>query len=449
MKKEEIRLKTFWILVCLFILFFSPLNISKSSLSISTQSYKETIQQLTLPIIHQYLEKMLQQVNESTLYKHVKTIQDFGPHPTGSPALENVGGYIINEFESLCIDVKNISWNQNEISGNNIEATLNSTTGKPGIVIITAHYDTIPISPGAEDDGSGVAAILMLAEIMRNYTFNATIKFILFSGEEIGLLGSKEYAKAAAANKEKIIGVLALDKIGYALTTEEGNTIRHHADMESAWMVDISQAISTLFFDSIGLKVLRYPQSADSDHISFINEGFDGSYFARTAANPYYHTSEDNIEHFNFSYLTKACKLALGTFTSMACINFQLSSKDLKILIKGTRLSNQSQLTVVIENTNYDIDTVNATIFITMKHLFRRGYIMAMKLPNFIPCNWSFTKEISKSWEFKVAGRLHTPGLFKLEVIVKGIYDDIYIYKNQKTFGFIINPLKITLIPRL
>jgi hypothetical protein len=393
--------------------------------------------------------ELIQQVNESKLRKHVQTIEDFGPHKTGSEALDHVGKYIYDELNSTKLPVEYFDWSNKKFTGKNIVATLKGVGETDGIIILCAHYDSVKISPGAEDDGSGVAIVLMLAEIMSNFSFNSTIKFILFSGEEQGLLGSKAYAKSAKNNGENIIGVLALDKVGYAVTAEEGGKIKHHSNDKSNWMVDVSIEMAKKYYDYIELDVIRMPQDPASDHLSFVKKGFCGTDFVRYGVNPFYHTSEDKIEHMNITYLTKVCNLTLATVCELSGLNPVLKSNDLKILIKGTYLSKTSQIYIKVENRGYELDTANVTIEISLKHVFiKNEYFLTKKKDYVIPCYWSLTKEIDNSWEFMVGAHTFTKGLCKLNVVVKGINDDIYLYKKVVTIGWIIYNHKVRLIPR-
>jgi aminopeptidase YwaD len=395
------------------------------------------------------LPGMFVQVNESHLRSSVQSIQGFGPHPTGSPALDAVGDFLFSEFTALNISVKYDPWHEKQNSGKNIVATIPGVRSAAATVLICAHYDSLAISPGAEDDGSGVAAVLMIADIMHHYSFNTTVKFILFSGEEQGLLGSRSYAKNASDANENIIGVLALDKIGYAITSEEGNSLKHHANPASAWMANISRSVACRYPNEIELTVLCLPQDPESDHLSFVEQGYAGSDFVRNATNPFYHTSEDIADHMNFSYLTKVCKLALGTIATIACFSPKLNNRDLKIMLQGSLLSNPAQFSVFVENNNNAADTANVTITVTMKHLLRRGYVQTIKQGITTPCNWSVVKEINHSWKFDVAGRSFSRGFFKLEVILSGRADDLYLYVTQQTYGVILSPFRVLMIPRI
>jgi hypothetical protein len=390
------------------------------------------------------LVEMIQQVNESTLENHIQTIQDFGPHPTGSIELEEVKDYLyqqLNEYD-LSVDLK--PWKYKFKSGYNVEATLPCIGSSNGIVIICAHYDSVAVSPGADDDGSGVASVLTIAEIMSETECNSTIKFVLFSGEEQGLYGSHKYAEEAYENQENIIGVICLDGVGYADNYLSGHTIKNFADESSDWIVDISRSIIEEYNEYVNLEILRFPNERISDHHSFYELGFQTSYFLEYTINPYYHTSEDTIDKMNMSYLTKICRLALGTVAGMAEVNRVLRNEDIEISMKGSILSYPAQLIVRVENKRYSDDTANLTIHIEMKNLFTGEYVEG---PYNSSSNWIFQKEINDYWEFVLASHIYSFELMNLEVTIKGFNDDIGLYKERHAFGVVGKSL-ILLVPK-
>ena len=437
----------------LILVFFCAISLILTafpiSFAVSTEYCSGNMQKNSSGIVSADIIEMIRQVNITTLRKHVQTIQGFGPHKTGSQALELVGQYIYNELISTQLPVEYLEWHQKKFSGKNIVATLQGTGSADGVVIVCAHYDSVGVSPGADDDGSGVSIVLMLATIMSSYSFNSTVKFILFSGEEQGKLGSGVYAKAVKKNADNIVGVLALDKVGYAVTAEEGQKVVHHSNIESKWMVDLSSSVADTYHEYIDLEILRWSQDPGSDHVSFVNEGYSGTDFVRYGVNPFYHTSEDTIEHMNLTYLTKVCNLTLATVTTLAGLNPFLTNQDLNIVMKGTFLSTPAQLSIKIENMASEIDTANVTIDIRLTHVFRNQYVSTKKEHYTVPCNWSLTKEIEDSYEFFVGAHTFTRGLCKLTVVVQGINDDLYLYKKEISYGFIVSPLKVRFIPRL
>jgi aminopeptidase YwaD len=419
--------------------YFFPWQITSDDLTNLEIQYKKSFDILS----------MILQVNESILNKHVEIIQDFGPHPTGSEACEAVGEYLYNELSLDGLSVEYDPWIYKGYNSKNVVATLDGSGLSDGVAIICAHYDSVPVSPGADDDGSGVAAVLTIAKIMSGYSFNCTIRFVLFSGEEQGMLGSKKYVEEISENKDNIIGVLCLDGIGYANTSEDGGKVKHYANDQSDWMVDISEEIACSYFENIGLEVLRLLNKKGSDHQSFIEYGYDASFLWKNITNPYRHTSEDNINNVNITYLTKVCRLALGTFTRIACLDPLISDDDLKISVKGSVLTYPAQLYVKIENLNYIYDTANVTIQIQIKNLLTGVIIPAIiKKPGTILFNWSYNKEIKEYWEFKTSSKKYTRQFFKFEVMIKGFNDDIGLYKKQCTFGVIVHPYVLLLVPR-
>jgi hypothetical protein len=381
--------------------------------------------------------QMIQQVNASTLRTYIQKIQEFGPHPTGSKACEALGEYLYDTLDSFQVSVQYDSWRYKLHSGKNIVASLQGKESSD-IVVVSAHYDSISISPGGNDDGSGVAVVLAAADILSHYSFNSTIHFVLFSGEEQGLLGSHEYVQNASRNDENIIGDLNLDGVGCASTSDDGSKIKHHANNESFWMVDISKTIASKYHDEIGLEVIGLPHVTFSDHESFVEYNYDASYFWEYALTPFYHTSEDTLEHMNMTYLAKVCKLTVGTLASIAELHPRLSNDDLDISIKGRVLTFPCQFSVRIENKKSMIDTANVTINVAMKNLRTDQYVLVTIHTDSIPCNWTFTKEIETVWEFKTNGRQYSNQFISLEVIVRGIKDDVTLYSSQHRIGVIV-----------
>lgn len=387
-------------------------------------------------------------VNNSILRNYIRNIESFGPHPTGSESLENLKLYLFNVLNSSGLDVDLISWSAEGYSGYNIEATLEGRNNDSGVFVVCAHYDSVDVSPGADDDGSGVSIVLSAADILSDYVFNSTIKFVLFSGEEQGLLGSRDYVARILERNVNVVGVLNLDGLGYAATSEDGSKIRHYANAQSSWMKDISLDLSEKYYEYIGLEIRLLPHVTFSDHHAFVEKGYEASYFLENTLNPYYHTSEDRSENINFTYLSKVCKLSLGCLFVMAELNPKTFETDLNIQIKGQILSENGQISVGVINSNYLSDTVNLTVNIRLEPIFLNKILSEGKSAYKDPYNWTVDKEINESWFFKTMNRAFPSGLFKIKVELKGFNDDIYIYKYLETYGIVLFKYFVVLIPK-
>ena len=106
-------------------------------------------------------------------------------------------------------------------------ATLKGTVNPDLIYVVSSHYDSVAVGPGADDDSSGTAALLETARMLAGHPQPATIVFASFTGEEAGLLGSREFVRRAVADKLNIVGALNNDMVGWANDERLDNTIRY------------------------------------------------------------------------------------------------------------------------------------------------------------------------------------------------------------------------------
>jgi hypothetical protein len=267
---------------------------------------------------------MIQQVNESLLYYYDSHLTEFGPHVTGTETSMKVSQYIYDEFQTMGLAVEFHNWTFHNFTDRNVVATLPGTdTSSNAIFVFCAHHDTFPGgSPGAEDDGSGVAAVLMIARILSQYSFTYTIRFISFSGEDVGIYGSYMYARDASQRGDNIVAVINVDMIGFATTAEGGRTIIFGGPKQSMWLGDFVHTVSSLYRNQLNMTAIIVTGSDSGigvDLQSFIDYGFDGLDVLRYEQDsPWYHTQNDTLDHVNWTYLTKTTKFILAVFAELA-----------------------------------------------------------------------------------------------------------------------------------
>lgn len=262
---------------------------------------------------------IIDQITVSMMEGYIQALQDIGPRVTESQGAAEGAKYITSQFQSYGLTVQEDPWEYGDYEDVNIEATLPGVNRSSNqVFVICAHYDTVQGSPGADDDGSGTAAVLAAAQVLSQYQFQHTIKFVTFSGEEQGLLGSHEYARVANETGVDIRGVLNADMIGYT-ETEEGRTrIEVQETPESMWMTNVSMAVSQEYRESINLQVVRDNAQPYSDHYSFIRYGFNATFFFEYEFNDYYHSPEDIIDNMDVDYCTRVTRLMVGTLVELA-----------------------------------------------------------------------------------------------------------------------------------
>lgn len=261
---------------------------------------------------------IIQEVTESLYMSYLDAIVTFGTRVTGSTSCYNTGTYLYNEFENMGLAVRYQEWTNGGYNDRNIEATLpgvNQTSDE--LYLIFGHYDTVSNCPGADDDASGVATVLAAAYLLSQCSFEHTIRFVAFSGEEQWMLGSHEYVEEAVQNGDNIVAVLNVDMIGFALTPDDASKIKIYDNGAPGWVTDFTVNISETYNEYIHLTAIPSGY-ADSDQTYFWEYGFDGIFYHEYNFNDYYHTSQDTIAHLNIDYALNCSRLSIATLVALA-----------------------------------------------------------------------------------------------------------------------------------
>ncbi len=214
-------------------------------------------------------------------------------------------------------------------TGRNVYAVKTGTDYPNKKFIICAHYDDMPsgtIAPGADDNGSGTAAVIEAARILSQYNFPYTLIFAVWDEEEQGLIGSDYYASQAAASGDSILGVVNMDMIAWDSNNDNICNI-HTADVGITHEIyDKMVELNSQY--NVGLNIVEvYPQEPYSDHASFIENGYAAVLLIEddNDFNAYYHTTNDLLAHYNIPYFKKSAQLAFAAIASYALnLNLQI-----------------------------------------------------------------------------------------------------------------------------
>jgi hypothetical protein len=212
----------------------------------------------------------------------------------------------------------------------NLEVEIKGSTLPDEIVIIGAHYDSVPGCPGANDNASAVSAVLALARRFAEKKAARTLRFVFFANEEWPFfqsdqMGSLVYAKACRQKGENIIAMLSLETIGYytdELNTQTypfpfnlfypatGNFLGFVSDMSSRRLLEtaIASFRKNCKFPSEGGAIPKsVPGITWSDQWSFWEQGYPAIMLTDTAPfrYPHYHTAEDTPDKLDFDSLAR------------------------------------------------------------------------------------------------------------------------------------------------
>jgi len=219
------------------------------------------------------------------------------------------GGRLLELLGKVPVTVRvSVDATSQDRRGENIIATRPGT--RPETVIFGAHYDSVEAGPGANDNASGTAAVLELARTAPAGPL--TLRFITFSAEELGLLGSRHYVSTLSQQeRQQIVAMVSLDMVGV------GDRMRFGGSQQ---LVQTALAIAR----EQGSEALALEGSAAgaSDHASFISAGIPGILFFYTVGNdidPRYHSAQDRVSFVDAADIEKMVRLGLSFAYRLMC----------------------------------------------------------------------------------------------------------------------------------
>jgi hypothetical protein len=279
------------------------------------------------------IRDMISQINEKMVFDFHDSLMDIGPRYTGTETCARAAYYIYDEFLKMGLWTKFHLWEFWGYKCVNVIGTLNgSDPTSDAIIIMSAHFDTTAGSLGADDDASGVAAILAAAQVISQYNFPHTIQFIAFSGEEVGTYGSFMYAREASDRGDNIVAVINIDMVGYANTGKGGTMIRMFQAPRAAWITKFSKSVGKKYHNETGLSVQAIPNYRGADHQAFLEYGYDAVFFAHYDGYPWGNSIEDTPDHINHTYQVKATKFLLALVAELAHIPL-----DVQVILKNPK----------------------------------------------------------------------------------------------------------------
>ena len=196
----------------------------------------------------------------------------------------------------------------------NVVARLRGTRDTALVYVVSSHFDSVEEGPGSDDNTSGTSALLEAARVLATRPQAATIEFAFFTGEEAGLLGSREFVRRAVAGGKRIVGALNNDMVGFANDERIDNTIRYSND----GLRDLQHAAAFLFTDLVTYDA-RYYKNTDAhayyERYGDIVGGI-GSY--PILGNPHYHQSHDVLETVSQHLIAEVSRTTVASIMAMA-----------------------------------------------------------------------------------------------------------------------------------
>jgi Zn-dependent M28 family amino/carboxypeptidase len=266
-------------------------------------------------------------VSPSALEDHVRKLaEEIGERHVGRPrSLAAARDYISGRWQAEGLAVEAQTYEAEGIPCANLSVTLPGTRWPDQIVLVGAHYDTVPGSPGADDNASGVSALLELGRRLAGYRSGRTIRLAAFVNEESPFffwdkMGSAVYARAARQRGEDIRAMFSLEMLGCYRDEprsqkyppflgrgrpDRGNFIAFVANIRSRRLLKRALVAfeACADFPVEGTATFSWvPGVSWSDHLNFWRQGYSALMITDTAffRYPHYHSSQDTPEKLDY-----------------------------------------------------------------------------------------------------------------------------------------------------
>lgn len=192
-------------------------------------------------------------------------------------------------------------------TGTNLYATLPATVDTDLTVVIGAHYDSVPGSPGANDNATGVAMVTSLGRWLQELPCrDLNVILVLFDEEEIGLLGSQAFASFLVTQPITVVSVHTIDQMGW---DQDGDRALE-LERADAGLYELYEAAEPL---APGMTPLVPTNTGFTDHVSFRELGFAAvgltEEFASGDTTPHYHLPSDTFDTVSLPYLASSTAL--------------------------------------------------------------------------------------------------------------------------------------------
>jgi Tol biopolymer transport system component len=284
----------------------------RTSLAAET-SLRERMARMFAPIADD-VRRVTTEVSIDRIYGYEQALAMFDSRFITQPGNARAIEYLTATYRSFGLEPERQEFTGRGVRTANVLATLRGTVSPDVVYVVGSHFDSVEGGPGADDNASGTAMLLETARVLATRPLPATVIFVAFTGEEGGLLGSREFVRRLMADSVRLAGAMNNDMMGWSNDQRLDNTIRY----SNPGIRDVQHGAALGFSKLITYDALYY-KSTDAaafyDAYGDIVGGF-GSY--PVLGNPHYHQRHDVLETINHELVTETTKANVATMMYLA-----------------------------------------------------------------------------------------------------------------------------------
>lgn len=281
------------------------------------------------------IQEVIGGVDGNRIMTTISDLEAFGTRAFYLNQSEDAATYVFDRFSQLGLEVEYQDFMAGTHESRNVVATQRGSLDSEVQFLVGAHYDSENMmatsllegeslaAPGADDDASGVAAMIEIATVLSGLELNYSVKFVAFGAEEAGydqsggIKGSRHFVESEVSKEATYAGTAILDMIGYRGSAENHGIliVNEHNSLASATL-----SAASLYDLNISLSIMIDPSAAYSDHYSFWTAGYPSMLVSEALSetgspyefNPNYHTQDDTIDKLSAEQMTVISKALLG-----------------------------------------------------------------------------------------------------------------------------------------
>ncbi len=283
--------------------------------------------------LNPFHQNLANQVSSQNILNNLTDFVGFGIKETGTAAQANALQWLVSKYQSWgYTQIDQQSVNVFGEIGYNLIVTKTGTVYPDTYIILDGHYDTIN-GVGANDNGSGTAVILEAARVLQNIPTEYSIKFIHFTGEELGLIGSEHYVEDIAIPQGLDIKlVLNIDQVGGVggevndqITCERDESWPNPNNNQSAIVTNQLSVLMELYS---GLDT-QISFAYGSDYVPFQEAGYVITGLYESNESPYTHSPYDTMDNMDPDFVFEVAKGTLGAMCFFAKAYENMAVDDL------------------------------------------------------------------------------------------------------------------------
>ncbi|MCB0805198.1 MAG: M28 family peptidase [Bacteroidales bacterium] len=271
-----------------------------------------------------YIQQVVNDLEYDSLLNKLQTFENLGIKQAGTSSLDETAAWLIKQHQQYGytdIQIDTFQYGGNEVY--NLIITKTGAIYPETYIIIDGHYDTYN-GPGVNDNGTGTAIVLELARMLADIETAYSVRFIHFTVEELGLIGSTHYVENTVIPEDMDIRlVLNIDEVG-GIAGMANSTITCERD---EWPPASNNAASAAFTDTLANLTEMYSTlntnisyAYGSDYVPFMNNGYVVTGYYEYNESPYPHSINDSLSNMDPEYVFEVLKasLAAGIYFSGA-----------------------------------------------------------------------------------------------------------------------------------